>query len=578
MFLERWLHQLRVTLTFDVDEASADRYRILRRNLVVLMAVVTLVPLVLMAAINYYEYRKVLSHELASPLRNIVNKTKHSFELFIAERKSAVSFIGRAYGYQELADPQRLNHIFRAVKQEFSGFVDLGLIDARGVQVNYVGPYDLKGKDYSDQNWFHEVHIRGTFVSDVFLGYRRFPHVVIAVEKMTSEGERWVLRATLNTQMFNELIASMGLDPDSDAFLINTDGVFQTPSRFYGAVLEKCPLAVPPVSYQATVMPALDPSGRPVFIAYAHFVHPNFILMAVKPQADLLRAWTTLKSELVVLFVGGTCVIFFIVYWLTGVLVRKVREADERREAAYQDMQHHHKLSSIGRLAAGVAHEINNPLAIINEKAGLMRDLLERVPDFPYREKFETLIVAILNSVDRCRNITHRLLGFARRMDVQIEVLDVNEIIQEVLGFLEKEALYRNIDLQLDLAPNLSRVASDRGQLQQVFLNILNNAFAAVPDGGRVAVRTWDAEGERVGVSIQDNGHGMSPETLRHIFEPFFTTKKGSGTGLGLPITYGIVKKLGGCIEVQSEEGRGSTFTVYLPKKPPSLEEGSSLG
>ncbi|MGQ9484346.1 MAG: hypothetical protein ACUVSA_04995 [Desulfosoma sp.] len=88
---------------------------------------------------------------MANPLRNIVNKTKHSFEFFIAERKSAVSFIARAYGYQELADPLRLNHIYRVVKQEFSGFVDLGLINARGVQVNFVGPYDLKDKDYSDQ-------------------------------------------------------------------------------------------------------------------------------------------------------------------------------------------------------------------------------------------------------------------------------------------------------------------------------------------------------------------------------------------------------------------------------------------
>lgn len=575
MFWDRWLHHMKTTFSFEVDESSADRYRTLRRNLIILMAVVTLVPLVLMAAINYYEYRKVLRQELANPLRNLVNKTKHSFELFIAERKSAVSFIARAYGYQELADPQRLNHIYRVVKQEFSGFVDLGLINARGVQVNYVGPYDLKDKDYSDQTWFHEVSVRGTYVSDVFLGYRRFPHVVIAVEQTNLEGDRWILRATIDTQRFNELIASMGLEADSDAFLINWDGIFQTPSRFYGGVLEKCPLPTLPISYQANVTTAVDPSGRHVFMAYAHFVHPNFILVAVKPQADVLRAWTTLKSELVVLFVAGTTLIFLVVYWLTGVVVRKVREADERREAAYQDMQHHHKLSSIGRLAAGVAHEINNPLAIINEKAGLMRDLLQRVPDFPYREKFELLITAIINSVDRCRNITHRLLGFARRMDVQIEVLDVNEVIQEVLGFLEKEALYRNIDLRLNLAPNLAKIASDRGQLQQVFLNILNNAFAAVPDGGRVSVTTWESDDERIGVSIQDNGQGMSPETLQHIFEPFFTTKKGSGTGLGLPITYGIVKKLGGCIEVQSEENRGSTFIVYLPKRAPVLGESS---
>ncbi|MEJ5347300.1 MAG: ATP-binding protein [Desulfosoma sp.] len=573
MFWDRWIHQIREAFSLELDESGAARYGILRRNLVILMGVVTIVPLVLMAAINYHEYRKVLGQELANPLRNIVNKTKHSFELFIAERQSAVSFIARAYGYHELVDPQRLNHIFRVVKQEFSGFVDMGLIDSRGVQVNYVGPYDLKGRDYSDQNWFHEVNVRGIYVSDVFLGYRRFPHVVIAVEQTSLEGDRWILRATIDTQRFNELIASMGLDPDSDAFLVNHDGVFQTPSRFYGGVLEKCPLPIPPVSYQANVTTAVDPSGRPIFLAYAHFVHPNFVLMAVKPQADVLRAWTTLKNELVVLFLAATTLIFLVVYRLTGNVVRKVREADERREAAYQEMQHHHKLSSIGRLAAGVAHEINNPLAIINEKAGLMMDLLQGVPDFPYREKFQVLITAILDSVERCRNITHRLLGFARRMDVHIEVLDVNEVIHDVVGFLEKEALYRNVDLRLHLAPNLSKIASDRGQLQQVFLNILNNAFAAVAEGGMVSITTWDADSERIGVSIQDNGHGMSPETLQHIFEPFFTTKKGSGTGLGLPITYGIVKKLGGCIEVQSEEGRGSTFTVYLPKKGPELSE-----
>jgi two-component system NtrC family sensor kinase len=200
-----------------------------------------------------------------------------------------------------------------------------------------------------------------------------------------------------------------------------------------------------------------------------------------------------------------------------------------------------------------------------------MKDLIEHTPDFPKREKFLALVQAILQSVDRCRNITHRLLGFARRMDVQIEVLDLNDVIGEVLGFLEKEALYRNIDLRLQLAENLPRIASDRGQLQQVLLNILNNAFAAVDDGGIVSITTWDADLDRVAVSIQDNGHGMNQETLKHIFEPFFTTKKGYGTGLGLPITYGIVKKLGGCIEVQSEEGRGTTFTVYLPKKPPEF-------
>jgi two-component system NtrC family sensor kinase len=117
------------------------------------------------------------------------------------------------------------------------------------------------------------------------------------------------------------------------------------------------------------------------------------------------------------------------------------------------------------------------------------------------------------------------------------------------------------------LAKDLPRIDSDRGQLQQVFLNILNNAMAAVDDEGKIFIATWEKDADTIAASIRDNGCGMSEETLRHIFEPFFTTKKEHGTGLGLSITYGIVKKLGGDIEVMSKEHEGTTFKVFLPKK-----------
>jgi len=113
-----------------------------------------------------------------------------------------------------------------------------------------------------------------------------------------------------------------------------------------------------------------------------------------------------------------------------------------------------------------------------------------------------------------------------------------------------------------------SRVSSDRGQLQQVFLNILSNAFAAVTDNGNIIISSWDEDPEKIGISIQDDGCGMSEKDLENIFEPFFTTKKGYGTGLGLPITYGIIKKMGGSIKVQSKLNEGSTFTIYLLKAP----------
>jgi two-component system NtrC family sensor kinase len=362
----------------------------------------------------------------------------------------------------------------------------------------------------------------------------------------------------------------MQLDPKSDAFLINQQGTLQTNSKFYGKVFDTCIECVPPMSSDADIIEKTDPKGREVLIAYAYFRDSDYILMLVKPKADVLRTWYTLKSELLWLLIGGTIVIFIVVYRLTKAMVDRMEESENKRELAIREMQHSHKLSSIGRLAAGVAHEINNPMAVINEKAGLIKDLIEMRPDFPDKPKFLGLVSAILQSVSRCRTVTHRLLGFAKRMDTQIELLDVNEVVREVLGFLEKEALHRNIELGLHLATDLSRIASDRGQLQQVFLNILNNAFQAVPDSGKVSIASFEKDIDTVGVTVQDNGHGMSEETLKHIFEPFFTTKKDHGTGLGLSITYGLVKKLGGDIDVQSKEGHGTRFTVYLPKKQPN--------
>ena len=554
-------------------EEPPRRYKVLRRNMILIMVLVTIVPLFLMALINYHEYQRALKQEIIVPLGVLVNKTKHSFELFLTERLSAVSFIASAYSFQELADQKTLNRIFRVMKQEFGGFVDLGLIDSSGLQVSYVGPYELEGKRYKDHDWFHEVVVRGEHTSDVFMGYRKFPHFVMAVKHEAPTGESWILRATIDTKMFNNLIVSMGLDPASDAFIINRSGVFQTSSRFYGQVLDKFPLPLPPISYDPNVLEMTDHQGREILLAYTYFVSPSFILVAVKPRGEVLRSWYTLKTELFLIFVASVVVIFLVVFKLTDMFVKRIEESDYRRELAYHDMEYTNKLATIGRLAAGIAHEINNPMAIINEKAGLMGDLIGSMSQFPNKEKFLLLTESIRQSVDRCSTITHRLLGFARRMDVEIEVIDLNEVILEVIGFLENEALHHNVDVRLQLADDLPQISSDHGQLQQIFLNILNNAFSAVEDGGMVVITTWEHDADTVGVSVEDNGIGMSEETRSHIFEPFFSTREGYGTGLGLSITYGIIKKLGGNIEVQSKEEEGTTFTVFLPKKAGQVAE-----
>jgi len=542
--------------------------------MVVATVLVAIIPLVVMTAINYRESRRALRSEAIEPMRVLLHKARHSFELFLTERRSTVSFIANAYTFEELADQRTLSRVFQVMKREFGGFVDLGLINSDGVQVTYAGPYSLTGKNYSEQDWFHEVGVRGTHISDVFLGYRRYPHFVIAVQQLMPQGDRWIVRATIDTDTFDSLIASTHLDPSGDAFLVNRRGTLQTASRYYGAALDACSLELPAAGSEPTVTEVVDGEGRGILLGQVQLKSVPMTLVLVRPSVQVLRSWHTLRNQLLIIFVISVVVIFAVVLRLTDVVVRRLEASERRQRQAMHEVEHSNKLASIGMLAAGVAHEINNPTAIIDQKAGLMRDLLETATGNPLREKFMLLTDSILNSVDRVRTVTHRLLGFARRMDVKVEVIDVNDVLREVLGFLEQEAIHRNLQISLELAEDLPRIASDEGQLQQVFLNILSNSFAAVGDIGSVTLRSWTKDRESIAVAIADNGCGMSAETMRHIFEPFFTTKEKYGTGLGLSITYGIVKRLGGEIEVESAEGTGTTFTVILPRSGSSNDGG----
>jgi len=220
-----------------------------------------------------------------------------------------------------------------------------------------------------------------------------------------------------------------------------------------------------------------------------------------------------------------------------------------------------------------VAHEINNPLAVINEKAGLIKDLFSMKEEWAKNEKLMNTINAVLASVERCANITRRLLGFMRNTGVAAESINLKETIQEVLAFLGKEAEYRSFHISVHVDDTVPLIASDRGRLQEIFLNVINNSFAAMKDGGHLDVTVKRHTQDMVSVTIRDDGCGIPKADLERVFEPFFSTKAGKGgTGLGLSITSGLVQELGGEIRVESEVGQGTAFTVLLPIQPKKKE------
>jgi signal transduction histidine kinase len=263
-------------------------------------------------------------------------------------------------------------------------------------------------------------------------------------------------------------------------------------------------------------------------------------------------------------------IIFYPVRDANGEVESSIIHISDITEARYMKRQlmRSEKLASLGLLVSGVAHEINNPLAIIKEKAGLMKDYMQLSDEFEYRDKFLDLLDSISGSVERAREIIRRFLGFARQKDGQTQAIDLNHLLEDVLGFLEKEAFHRNIEFHLDFSQEVPILESDKGRLQEVFLNITKNAIEVVDDRGHISISTYLKDPDTVQVNITDDGCGMSPEQVEQIFKPFHTSGKESGTGLGLYITHQIVSnELGGQITVQSEEGKGTTFTVELPLK-----------
>lgn len=553
-----------------VNAITKDRYKSLKLRLFFYIGTLAGLPLLGIAMISYFWVFNILKDEFRDHLRWQIEDSQRSIESFLQEKLAGLRFLTNAYSLDELSDDTILHTIFAKFRKEFGEIVDLGLITSEGIQLSYAGPYNLKGRDYSNQDWFQEVSIRGVYISDVFTGYRKMPHFAIAVRKeMPGKHAFWVLRATVDVETLNRFLSSIQMKEYDDAFIINKDGILQTSSRFHGKMLERAALKFPVPAQDLSFMD-YKRDGVRLEVGYAHIKQSSWVLGMV--------VQSTASSKMIELFTKDVGTLYLIIVLvimgsvansiITSTVVNRVQEAEQRREAAIAETEHTSKLASIGRLAAGIAHEINNPLAVINEKAGLMRDILQLIGDFPNKEKFLSIVFSITDSVDRCRTITQRLLGFARRMDVSLEIIDINETIKEVIGFLEKEILYRNLHLDMNLSENLPKIESDRGLLQQVFLNIANNAIDALKEGGTLAIATGKKDEDTLQVIMRDNGHGIPKEVLKHIFEPFFTTKeKGKGTGLGLSISYGIMQKLGGTILVESEVAKGSTFTVEVPVK-----------
>lgn len=563
------------------------RYKKFSRGLSIILLVLALVPLSIISILSHYQYRQFLQNKEIDQLFLQLDQATTTIEAFVSELQSVVEFVARDNSYQELLDPNELEALFIRLQREYPGFVDIEVIDSQGMQKSYFGPYLLEGHSYSEQTWFKEALLYGEYISSVFSGFRQVPHFVIAVNrKLPREQENWVLRVTIDGKTLQKFIDTTGTTYADDLFLVGLDFITLTKPKKYGELGEKTLLrnlenitedrfqkrivernkGVYNLSRVSIVQKSFN--DKQIITASVYLEKTPWQLVMVKEQYLYADSWWEYKVRLITIFLTFTITAVSVILEISSGITNHLRESDKKREQFLVEAEQPNKLVSIGRLAAGVAHEINNPLAVINQKAGLAEDFLEMTEEFVHKKALVEILGGIQNNVHRCKEITHRLLGFARQTDVKIAEIDINVIVREVVDFLAKEASYSQIKIDFDLDEDINKIVSDHGQLQQIFLNIVNNAIDAIGKNGQITLSSRQVDPDNIQVKIIDDGPGISREVQKHIFDPFFTTKEtGKGTGLGLSIVYGLINKLGGKISVDSEIGKGTSFKITLPVK-----------
>jgi two-component system NtrC family sensor kinase len=538
-----------------------------------------IIPHVLLSVYFHWQFTTALKKTGKLNIEALAKSQRNTIDLFLREREMNIRNL--FYSKEFTPDPgeQKMLFFLQTLNHFSDAFVDVGFLNHRGIQTGYAGPFPaLLNKDYKNEEWFSRLmaeQVKDYVITDVYLGFRNKPHFTIAL-KMTIDRRVCIMRSTIDPDKFYMFLRSIGKVKEVDTTLINQIGTYQLVDPLKANLLEKSSY-VPPRDLNTGIHERTD-EDEIMLMAHAWLNEVPWVLIISQPlkiihaQMYKTRNAMFVNLAIITLFLG-------VVIWITASrLLNRAQTVAEESVQLQTQLIHASKLASVGELATGVAHEINNPLAIITSTVGVVRDMLN--PRFNL-DSSPAAINKELNTIEsaafRASGITRQLLDFGRKNEPQKGMHNINDIFDKVLQSFTKHRLdLADIELVRNYAPDLPDIKIDADHISQVFLNMLNNAEDAIKEKGTITVST-DFDRRFIRIKIQDTGEGMPLERIKEIFNPFYTTKEpGKGTGLGLSISLGIINGMGGSIEVQSLPGKGSIFTISLPADTPKSNPKTS--
>lgn len=555
----------------------------LRRTIITAIIVASLVPLVMVLWVIHVHLGAAVSGLTDENIQSIADRHSTRIDTFVEERCNSVNLLRATLG-DSLFSPHKLQQGLADLQAIYGeSIVDMGLVNEQGQQMYYAGPLQLERANYANALWFQQViHSRDPkYISDVFLGLRNTPHFIVAF-RISHQGQLWILRATVDFGHFTGIVREIRVGQSGTACIINKQGEYQTlPLEMTGPSGGKdLEAQAAGGHYLANKVQQVfgpnwgkDPSHRSqsddeYLYAISLLKERQWALVVRVSKAEAFAKVRETERALDIVLGLVTLVVLCGGVLLSWRVMNRIDTLERESAALNEHLVEAGKLKALGEMAAGIAHEINNPVAIMMEEAGWVEDVLVDMPKDGNTEEIAASIGKIRVQGARCRTITHKLLGFARKSDDPDQAVDIASLLREMVALTNEKARTAGVSISVDIPTKLEPVIATPSALQQVFLNLFNNAVDAMEaQGGTLHVHATAGESPHsVHVAVSDTGMGIPPKVLKKIFDPFFTTKPaGKGTGLGLSICFNIVQGLGGHIRIDSEEGKGTTFHILLP-------------
>ncbi len=544
-------------------------YKNLQKLLIILFFILSVVPLFLVTYLSYERSRNSLYKSITENLTQITRDKASAINNWIFERVSNAKVISKSPWIIEiLKHPQttykssELVSYLKLAKESYGCYDEIFILDVNG---NFVIGSDKKEENKANKDYFISAVIGNPIVTDIRMSESTGkPTMFVSYPIEDKNGKIiGVLIERIKLDLISKIMEEIKVGKTGESYLLNKEGYFLTESKFAPKCILKEKVSTKGyencIKNHQGVGEYIDYRSKPVLGSYLWIPEREWCLIVEQDveeaflQISRLRNTTIAICLTVVLL--AVCVSLLISTRIVNILKRK----DAKLDIQMKELLKVEKLSAAGKLAAGIAHEIGNPLAgIINCVKLIQTDQNKE------GEKVDKYLNSISREAMRCNKTIRNFLNFTRESELKIGKVAINQIIEDTLLLITPQASAQNviIDTKLDIIPE---ILADGIQLKQAFTNIILNSLSAMSGGGKLHIQTLE-KNEYVEIIFSDTGTGIKEEYRNKIFEPFFTTMR-EGTGLGLSIVYNTVDKHNGNIEVESETNKGTKFTIRLPNK-----------